>query len=134
MPELELFLNLIRTSERLSGEINRLLGAYGLSRPQYNILRILGSEPPEGVPIRSVGRRMITRAPDLTRLLDRLEAAGLVARSREGRDRREVTIRLTPDGWNRLREAMGPVETFLHQRFAHLQPGEIALLNRLTRE
>ncbi|MBP7865885.1 MAG: MarR family transcriptional regulator [Acidobacteria bacterium] len=132
LPELELFLNLIRTAEQLSGEINRLLGGYGLSRPQYNVLRILESEPPEGVPIRAVGRRMITRAPDLTRLLDRLEAAGLTARSREGRDRREVIVRLQPEGLKRLRDAKAPVEVFLRQRFIHLSPEDIVLLNRLV--
>src|SRR5688572_14320710 len=84
--EEEAFLNLIRTSDLLQGEFARLFKEFDLSETQYNALRILRGAKDEGdggLPCGEVANRMITRDPDVTRLLDRLEKRGMVSRCRE---------------------------------------------------
>ena len=75
-----------------------MLKPYGLSPTQYNALRILRGAGAEGRACTEIAERMINRDPDITRLLDRLERRGLVARCREGRDRRVITARITTAG------------------------------------
>ena len=75
---------------------------------QYNVLRILRGAP-EGLPCGEIANRMITRDPDITRLLDRLEKRGLISRSRETKDRRTVMARITPDGLKLLARLDEPV-------------------------
>ena len=82
-----------------------LLKAEELSSTQYNVLRILRGAP-EGLPCGEIGNRMITRDPDITRLLDRLEKRGLVSRCRETKDRRMVLTRITDKGSNCWRASM----------------------------
>ena len=76
---------------------DRVLKTEDLSATQYNVLRILRGAP-EGLPCGEIANRMITRDPDVTRLLDRLEKRGLISRCRETKDRRTVMARITPDG------------------------------------
>src|SRR3970040_1643505 len=84
--EQEAFLNLLRTTDALLRGQARVLKSVGLSHPQYNVLRILRGAGPHGLACREVCERLITRDPDVTRLLDRLEARGLIppARNRKG--------------------------------------------------
>src|SRR3954451_22518660 len=93
--EQEAFLNLLKTADVLMAELAELLKPHGISPTQYNVLRILrgvgagccgGGHPDpaaKGVPCRDIGQRMITRDPDITRLLDRLEDRALIARQRD---------------------------------------------------
>src|ERR1700688_3356045 len=99
MPSLEeaAFLDLLRTTDMLSRGLGTILKPEDLSSTQYNVLRILRGAP-EGLPCGEIAKRMITRDPDITRLLDRLEKRGLISRSREIKDRRTVTARITPAG------------------------------------
>jgi hypothetical protein len=90
------YLTLQRTAERLFQGMAQLVKPAGLSPPQYTVLRILRAARPRGLSCREIAERMITRDPDITRLLDRLEDRGLVARSRERADRRVITARITP--------------------------------------
>src|SRR5579863_4537453 len=90
-PEEAAFLDLLRTTDMLSRGLVWVLKAEDLSSTQYNVLRILrGSlrDSPAGIPCGEIANRMITRDPDVTRLLDRLEKRGLISRCRETEDRR----------------------------------------------
>ena len=89
-----------------------LLKAHDLTPTQYNALRILRGARDEGRSCSEIAERMINRDPDITRLVDRLERRGLVARSREGRDRRVITTRITTAGLKLLESLDGPVEDF----------------------
>src|ERR1700724_4533423 len=94
-PEEPAFLDLLRTCDLLSRGPAQFLKSEDLSPTQYNVLRILRGAP-GGLPCGEIANRMITRDPDITRLLDRLENHGLVSRCRETKDRRMGLTRITP--------------------------------------
>ncbi len=131
LPEQEAFLNLARTLDHLALPFERLFAAHGLTGPQYNVLRILRGHGGDGVPCHEVGAQMVTRMPDVTRLLDRLEQAGLVARRRSPRDRRVVLVRATPAGLSLLEKLDGPVLELHRAGLGHLARAELSELNRL---
>ena len=101
-PEEEVFLNLQRTAAILTGRFAAELRAWGLTPAQYNVLRILRGAGPGGRTCGEVGERLVAPGPDVTRLIDRLERAGLVARERDEADRRVVRARIRRDGLARL--------------------------------
>ena len=84
------YLNLWRTYDLLKAYEDRLFGAHDLSAQQYNTLRLLRAVHPKRVPTLELGNRLVSRAPDMTRLLDRLEARGLIDRERLSANRRVV--------------------------------------------
>src|ERR1039457_1774588 len=90
-------LELCRAVDLLSRRLSGLLKAEDLSANQYNVLRILRGSP-DGLACGEIGNRMITRDPDITRLLDRLAKRGLISRSRGSKDRRMVTATITAEG------------------------------------
>jgi DNA-binding MarR family transcriptional regulator len=96
-PEEAAFLDLLRTSDMLSRRLATVLRTEDLSPTQYNVLRILRGTP-DGLACGEIASRMITRDPDITRLLDRLEKRCLISRSRETKDRRMVLTRIAPEG------------------------------------
>lgn len=103
-----LYLDLLRTVERLGRPVTDLLKAEDLSPNQYNVLRILrGAE--DGLTCGEIGERMITRDPDITRLVDRLQKRKLVGRKRDTKDRRVVLTRILPAGLELLARLDGPV-------------------------
>src|SRR6202165_2131340 len=89
-------LGLLRTADAVKRSLAQVIEPYGITPQQYNVLRILRGAGEEGLPTLSIGERMIEQTPGVTRLLDRLEAKGLVARCRGESDRRQVFCRLTP--------------------------------------
>jgi DNA-binding MarR family transcriptional regulator len=97
-PRLEAFLGLVRTTDRLVRLGEAILAPYGLGTTQYNILRILRGAGDAGLPVGAIGERLVTREPDVTRLIDRLERRELVTRSRSATDRRVVLVRLSGSG------------------------------------
>ena len=101
-----------------------------LSSNQYNVLRILRGAP-EGLPCGEIGNRMITRDPDITRLLDRLEKRGLISRCRETKDRRMVMARITPDGLNLLARMDEPVRETHRSQLGHLGRERLGALTEL---
>ena len=107
-PEEAVFLELLRTTDILARQLAHVLKAEDLSATQYNVLRILRGAP-EGLPCGEIGNRMITRDPDITRLLDRMEKRGLISRCRETKDRRMVLTRITPEGLKILSRLDEPV-------------------------
>jgi DNA-binding MarR family transcriptional regulator len=127
----ELILNVMRTADHFSRSFEELLRPYNLSSPQYNVLRILrgvtstdslrGIKPePQGIPCKCISEKMITRDPDITRLLDRLEARNLITRHRDGKDRRVVYTRITEEGLRILAELDQPVLDFHVQKLSHM--------------
>src|SRR5438128_5997332 len=108
-PEEAAFLDLLRTTDILSRRPAQVLKTESLSATQYNVLRILRGAP-EGLPCGEVANRMITRDPDITRLLDRLERRSLISRCREATDRRMVLTRITPEGLALITRLDRPVQ------------------------
>src|ERR1700744_4074573 len=118
-PEELAFLELGRTADLLSRRLSGVLKAEDLSANQYNVLRILRGSP-DGLPCGEIASRMITRDPDITRLLDRMEKRGLITRARETKDRRMVMARITGEGLKLLARLDGPVEDSHHQQLGHM--------------
>lgn len=127
----EVLLNLQRTADRLSSEGDEIFEAHGLTSSQYNVLRILRGAGEKGHPCQEVGARMISRVPDVTRLLDRLEKAGFVARRRCTEDRRVVYATILKKGLDVLAELDAPVSAMAPRLFAALSPRELEQLNDL---
>jgi DNA-binding MarR family transcriptional regulator len=118
--EQEAVLNVLRTADVLMQKIAAVLKPFQLSHSQYNVLRILRGAGSDGLACREISERMITRDPDITRLLDRLETRGLVARTRDERDRRIVMARITPEGLRLLEALDRPVAEVDRQPLQHL--------------
>ena len=129
-PEETAFLDLIRTTDILSRGLVKVLKTEDLSPTQYNVLRILRGAP-EGLPCGEIADRMITRDPDITRLLDRLEKRALISRCRETKDRRMVMTRITPEGLKVLVRLDEPVETAHRKQLGHLGQGRLRVLRDL---
>jgi len=130
-PEAEAYVNVLRTSAVLLGEMAEVLRPFELTMPQYNVLRILRGAGPDGLPSGEVGERLVSREPDVTRLLDRMEARGLVVRQRGPADRRVVTARLTETGL-RLVDGLDETIEALHARqLGHLTREELRSFNSL---
>jgi DNA-binding MarR family transcriptional regulator len=110
--EEEALVSLQRTADQLHWRMSEMLKEHGVSPTQYNALRILRGAKDEGRACSEIAERMINRDPDITRLVDRLERRGLVARSREDRDRRVITTRITPAGLKLLDSLDRPIEDF----------------------
>jgi DNA-binding MarR family transcriptional regulator len=96
--EEEAILNLQRTAALVSQILSQTFKRYGISDTQYNALRILRGAGGNGLACQELAERMITRDPDITRLLDRLESRKLIERSRSREDRRVVTTRISGAG------------------------------------
>jgi DNA-binding MarR family transcriptional regulator len=129
--EEEVFLNVLRTGDALlQGEVEVLRGAE-LTFPQYNVLRILRGAGAAGASCGQIGERMVTRDPDLTRLLDRLEARGLVRRARDARDRRVVVAAITEAGLAVLKSLDAPVARVHRERLRHLSREQLETLAEL---
>lgn len=140
------FLALQRAADGLMGELAEVLKPHGISPTQYNVLRILrgagagccagGKADPAagGMACGDIGGRMLTRDPDMTRLLDRLEARALIARERDRRDRRMMSTRITREGLDVLKALDRPVLDLHARQFGHLARGRLATLLDLLQD
>ena len=129
-PEERAFLDLMRTADLLSRLPAQLLKTEELSSTQYNVLRILRGAP-DGLACGQIGERMITREPDITRLLDRLEKRSLVSRCREAHDRRTVLTRITPEGLKLLARLDERVQNLHGRQLGHLGAARLRELTAL---
>ena len=129
-PEEAAFLDLLRTTDMLSRLLIPVLKAEDLSATQYNVLRILRGAP-EGLACGEIASRMITRDPDVTRLLDRVEKRGLISRRRETKDRRTVMARITPEGLKLLSRLDEPVQVAHRKQLGHLGRERLRALTEL---
>lgn len=107
--EEELLVSLLRTTDVLEERFDRMVKPFGISMTQYNVLRILRGAGPGGRTCGEIGERLIAREPDVTRLLERLEKAGYIARTRDTADRRVVVTRITAAGLKLLSELDKPM-------------------------
>jgi len=132
-PAQEAYLNLARTHQCLAAEFDRLFAEHGLTDPQYNALRILRGQ---GRPMHvyQVAEQMVTRQPDITRLIDRLEQAGLARRERCVEDRRVVWVTITPDGKALLAKLDRPLRDLHQRQLGHLSETKLRSLSRLLFE
>src|SRR3989440_11027067 len=129
--EQEVFVNAQRTADWLMRDLEEVLKDIHLSPTQYNVLRILRSAGTGGMACHEIGQRMITRDPDMTRLLDRLEDRELISRSRERLDRRVIRTRISQGGLKLLRELDDPVRNLHRKQLGHLSEKRLRLLVRL---
>jgi len=97
-PWQEAMLNLMVAADHLRSQSSQICEDHGITRGQYNVLRILKGVHPDGHPRCEIASRMVERAPDVTRLVDRLEEQGLVERDRSTKDRRLSITKITRKG------------------------------------
>ena len=119
------YLALVRLHDRLEGEFAALFREAGLTGAQYNVLRILCGAPKAGASCQAIGDRLLTRVPDVTRLVDRMCAAGFVTRERSEDDRRVVLVRVTAKGRRQVRELEEPVLDLHRRQFDHLSAARL---------
>jgi DNA-binding MarR family transcriptional regulator len=131
LPEQEVFLGIQRTADLLMRDLEEVLKPSGLSATQYNVLRILRGAGEAGLPCGNIADRMITRDPDITRLLDRLEARKLIQRRRSSEDRRVVRANITPAGRTLVRELDDPILGMHRRQLGHLGHEKLRQLSRL---
>ncbi|MGH7214040.1 MAG: MarR family winged helix-turn-helix transcriptional regulator [Tepidisphaeraceae bacterium] len=130
-PEQEAALNLSRTAGVLDNAAEQLFRAHGLSGACYNVLRILRGAGTEGLPSLEIRERLVSPLPDVTRLVDRLCASGLVRRQRTDADRRIVLVSIGQKGMDLLAKLDGPVIELHRKQLGHLTKQELSELNRL---
>ena len=129
--EQEAHLNIVRTAAVLGDGFEQMLKPFGITGAQYNVLRILRGAEPTGLCRNDLRDRMLTRMPDMTRLLDRMEEAGLVTRERDTADRRLVTTRITDQGRRLLDELDSRVVEEHQLRLGHLSEEDLGTLVEL---
>ena len=130
-PQQEAFLAIVRAQAALTDGFEQLLKPSGLSMTQYNVLRILRGAGREGLCRNEIRDRLLTRMPDVTRLLDRMEEAGLLERERRTDDRRQVETRLTRKGRELVLRLDPIVEAEHRRRLGHLKPEQLRTLTHL---
>ena len=132
--EQEALLSIERTAAVLMHGFADSLKPHDITPTQYNVLRILRGAGPEGLCRNEIRDRLVAQVPDVTRLLDRMEEGGLVARERSEQDRRLVTTRITEDGLALLKRLDAPVARTHARQLGHLSSAQlkslIALLAR----
>jgi DNA-binding MarR family transcriptional regulator len=116
-------IEIVKTHHALLGAVADCLKPFDLSEPLFNILRILRGGG--GLRVQEIRARMVTRVPDMTRLLDRLEKPGHVRRCRIGADRRVVLIRITDKGLKKLAAIDRPFDETTRAMTAHLTESEL---------
>jgi DNA-binding MarR family transcriptional regulator len=129
--EQEVFLNLWRTYDRLRALEDELFGKHDLTAQQYNALRLLRSEHPGKIATLDLAGRLISRAPDITRLLDKLEQRGLIERDRPAENRRVVMIGITEAGLALLRDLHEAILQCHVRQLGHLSQKQLKELTAL---
>ena len=130
-PAEEAIIAILRTADVVRRRLSEVIEAKGITIQQYNVLRILRGAHPEPLPTLEIGGRLIEHAPGITRLLDRLEAKGLVARERSEHDRRLVLTRIRAAGLELLADLDEPGYQADQEAVADLDSEEIAELTAI---
>ena len=126
-PQQEAYLALWRTYDRLRAFEDELFAQFELTAQQYNLLRLLQAAQ-KPVPTLMLAERLISRAPDITRMLDKLENCGFITRTRSTKDRREVLVEITAAGSKLLERISGPLEACHERQLGHLSNAELKSL------
>lgn len=133
-PAQEAYLNLWRTYDRLRLAEDELFGKHDLTAQQYNALRLLRGEHPQPLPTLAIAARLISRAPDITRLLDKLEERGWIVRVRPPDNRRMVLVTITDEGLRLLKKLDKPVRDCHVRQLGHLSEANLRELTALLRQ
>jgi DNA-binding MarR family transcriptional regulator len=131
--EQEVYLNLWRTYDRLRAIEEVVFSPRGITSQQYNVLRLLTAHHPDPVPTLTIANRMISKAPDITRMLDKLEVGQLISRTRPLENRRMVLISITARGLELLDDIAGPIQKCHEEQLGHLSKQELNQLAALLR-
>ena len=121
----EALLSVLRTAALIEHRVNEVLRPHGITELQYNVLRILRGAGPTGLCGREISERLVSQVPDVSRLLDRMEAMQLLRRERDDADRRHVTARITPRGLRMLDETTPELDAFERERFGHFDAEQL---------
>ncbi len=133
-PQQEAYLALWRTYDRLRAIEDELFAGFDLTAQQYNLLRLLRASHPTAVPTLSLVARLVSKAPDVTRMLDRLEARALITRTRGTEDRRAVLVGITGAGLQMLETIAGPLRQCHERQLGHLSAADVEALIQLLRK
>jgi DNA-binding MarR family transcriptional regulator len=133
-PEQEAYLQLWRTYDRLREIEEQLFARHQLTAQQYNALRVLKSLKGEAMPTSSLGARLVSRAPDMTRMLDKLEDRKLVVRQRNRANRRVVEVSITPAGIALLKKIAADVRSCGREQLGHMSASSLSHLVMLLKE
>jgi len=120
----EVYLNLWRAYDRLQLIEEELFAGYDLTAQQYNVLRLLRGKHPGDLPTLALSRLLVSRAPDITRILDKLERRGLITRRRPDENRRVVRVAITSAGLALLKQLHQPVRDCHQRQLGHLSAAE----------
>ena len=131
-PAQEAVISLLVAAAHVLQQINTLLRAHEITHDQYNVLRILRGAHPDGHAVAEVGQRMMSRAPDVTRLLDRLERRGLIHRAWAPENRRVTIVRITPSGLDLLKTIDPALHALQQELMRDATPEEIDVLTRVS--
>lgn len=132
--EQEVYLNLWRAYDRLRALEEEVFAPRGITSQQYNVLRLLALHHPEAVPTLTIANKMISKAPDITRMLDKLEASTLIQRTRPVENRRQVLINITVAGVRLLDEIAKPLHLCHSKQLGHLDRDDLQQLAVLLRK
>jgi DNA-binding MarR family transcriptional regulator len=132
--EQEVYLNLWRTYDRLRALEDELFGRHDLTAQQYNALRLLRGEHPNPIHTLDLAGRLVSRAPDITRLLDKLQQRGLIERDRPPDNRRVVRIGITAAGLALLETLHDPLQECHARQLGHLSRKQLKDLAALLQE
>jgi DNA-binding MarR family transcriptional regulator len=130
-PEQQTYEMIVRTASRLEGELNRVLRPFELTGATYNILKILEAAGQAGKSCGDISDQLTAEVPDMTRLLDRLEKLGYIARARSSVDRRMVRVTLLEKGQSAVRELEPKVRECHARQLAHLEQDKLGELDSL---
>jgi DNA-binding MarR family transcriptional regulator len=130
-PMQEALLSLLVAANTLNDLMDELCESHRITRPQYNVMRILRGVHPQGHARCEIARRMIDRSPDVTRLVDRLQARGLVKRSRGDDDQRQALTSITAKGLKLLARMQPEIDAAFSARLSRLNPEDYRQLSRL---
>ena len=131
--EQEVFLHLWRTYDRLRAFEDALFDEYDLTPQQYNALRLLRGQHPDKIHTLELAGRLVSRAPDITRVLDKLERRGLIDRDRPADNRRVVRIGITDAGIALLDRLQEPIRRCHARQLGHLSRQDLEHLVNLLR-
>ncbi|HEY2826825.1 MAG TPA: MarR family transcriptional regulator [Pirellulales bacterium] len=132
-PRQEAYLSLWRTYDRLRTLEDELFAQHDLTAQQYNALRLLRGQHPKPLATLTIARRLISRAPDITRLLDKLEQRELISRQRVAENRRVVQVSITTAGLELLSRLDAPVRRCHERQLGHLTAEQLSQLIELLK-